>query len=215
MRYYISDLHFYHENIINIDGRTFSDALEMNNYMIEKWNSKVRDNDEVFVLGDLSLGSGEETNCILDRLNGIKYLIVGNHDKYLNDKSFNRTNFKWIKSYYELRDGDYRVVLSHYPIFCYNGQQYVDEYGNSNTYMLYGHVHNSPDEKLIDRFIKDTKQIVRTNPSGITYNMPCNMINCFCQFSDFEPLSLVEWIKADFERRMNTVDNNWEELWKK
>ena len=47
MRYFISDQHFYHSNIINIDGRLFSSVLEMNEYMIEKWNSRVKVNDEV------------------------------------------------------------------------------------------------------------------------------------------------------------------------
>lgn len=207
MRYFISDLHFYHENIIKLDGRPFADCHEMNEALIDIWNARVKRNDEVYILGDFSSGSGEETNYILDKLEGIKYLIVGNHDKYLSDKAFNRTYFNWIKSYYELRDGNYRVILSHYPIICYNGQQYVDESGLSNTYMLYGHVHNSPDEQLIDRFIKETKRIKRTNPSGITYNMPCNMINCFCQFSNFEPLSLIEWVETDNIRR-NTAGKN-------
>ena len=35
MRYYIADCHFFHENINHrMDKRGFSDALEMNEYMI-------------------------------------------------------------------------------------------------------------------------------------------------------------------------------------
>ncbi len=52
MRYYISDLHFYHENLnYQMDHRGFSNAAEMNAHMIRQWNSKIRDRDEVVVLG--------------------------------------------------------------------------------------------------------------------------------------------------------------------
>lgn len=36
--------------------------------------------DEVVIIGDLSWGKAEETNELLDRLNGRLYLIQGNHD---------------------------------------------------------------------------------------------------------------------------------------
>lgn len=92
MRYYIADCHFYHRNLLtHLDNRPFSSVEEMNGCMIEKWNSKVRTNDEVVVLGDLSFGNGEETNKVLAELNGRIYLINGNHDdKFLSDRAFNQ-----------------------------------------------------------------------------------------------------------------------------
>ena len=46
MRYYISDLHFYHHNLLDkMDNRGFSSVEEMNEYIIEQWNKKVRKND--------------------------------------------------------------------------------------------------------------------------------------------------------------------------
>ena len=90
--------------------------------MIHQWNSKVRKNDEVIVLGDLCISAkAEATNVILERLNGRKYLIIGNHDKYINDKEFNRNLFQWIEPYMELNDNKRKIILSHYPIMCYNG----------------------------------------------------------------------------------------------
>ena len=81
MRYYIADLHFFHRTLNEqMDNRGFSSADEMNEYMIKQWNGKVRPQDEVVILGDFSMGKGTETNELLDRLNGIKYLIEGNHD---------------------------------------------------------------------------------------------------------------------------------------
>ena len=62
MRYYIADCHFYHRNLLTeMDNRGFESVEQMNEVMIEKWNKKVHARDEVVILGDLSLGSGQET----------------------------------------------------------------------------------------------------------------------------------------------------------
>ena len=51
MRYYIADLHFYHGAMNDrMDCRGFSSVEEMNEYMIGKWNGKVRENDEVVII---------------------------------------------------------------------------------------------------------------------------------------------------------------------
>ena len=82
MRYYISDLHFYHHNLLDkMDNRGFSSVEEMNEYIIEQWNKKVRKNDEVVILGDLSYGNGIQTNEILNRLKGKLFLIRGGKRK--------------------------------------------------------------------------------------------------------------------------------------
>lgn len=201
MRYFISDLHFFHENIIRIDDRPFLNCQEMNDFMIDKWNSQVRQQDEVYILGDFSTGTAEETNSILRQLNGTKYLIIGNHDLYIRSQSFERESFVWIKSYAEIKVDNRKVILCHYPIICYNGQLHVNDNGEFDVYMLYGHVHNSPDELLLSRFIGETKSTLRRNRLGNEFNIPCNMINCFCMFSDYMPLTLEEWIKKDTVRR--------------
>ena len=103
MRYYIADPHFFHGNLnTKMDCRGFADAEEMNGYMLRKWNAKVRKNDEVVILGDLSWGKAEETNELLGKLNGRLYLIQGNHDRFLKNKNYNASRFVWIKPYEEL-----------------------------------------------------------------------------------------------------------------
>ena len=204
MRYYISDLHFYHHNLLDkMDNRGFSSVEEMNEYIIEQWNKKVRKNDEVVILGDLSYGNGIQTNEILSRLKGKLFLIRGNHDKlYLEDKNFDSSRFGWIRDYAELNDDRKKVILCHYPICCYNGQYRTDERGNSKTYMLYGHIHNSREQALVDNFINITRQ-TRIDPNSdkdLRY-IPCHMINCFCMYSDYQPLSLMEWIENDIKRK--------------
>jgi calcineurin-like phosphoesterase family protein len=186
-----------------MDHRGFDTVEEMNEYMINRWNSRVRRNDEVVILGDLCISKkAEDTNEILSRLKGKKGLIIGNHDNYLADKNFNTNAFQWVESYKELNDNKRKVVLSHYPIMCYNGQYRRAEDGTAKTYMLYGHVHNTYDEFVINEFQRQIRKYKRSI-YGVTeeVEIPCQMINCFCMFSDYVPLTLDEWIELDKKRR--------------
>ena len=36
--------------------------------------------------------------------------------------------------------------------------------------------------------------------------IPCSMINCFCMFSDYKPLTLSEWVDVDRKRRAEQPD---------
>ncbi len=205
MRYYIADLHFFHAAMNDrMDHRGFQNVEEMNEYMIAKWNDKVRKNDDVVIIGDLSWGNAEETNTLLTRLNGRLYLIQGNHDRFLTNKEMDASRFKWIKPYEEFSDNKRKVVLCHYPIMCYNGQYRLDENGNPRTYMLYGHVHDTQDQRLLEQFQKITRNTVTRNAQGETQHIPCNMINCFCKYSDYEPLSLDQWI--EYYAKMNSLN---------
>ena len=203
MRYYIADCHFFHENLLTrMDNRPFKTEEEMNEFMINQWNRKVRKQDEVVILGDFSFAGPEETNDILKKLNGKLYLIVGNHDaRFLDKPTFDKKRFVWIRDYAEMGDNGRKVVLSHYPMLCYNGQYRKDPDGNPRRYMLYGHVHNTKDEENINRFIYETRESFHVMPDGEKEYIPCNMINCFCMFSNYTPLSLDEWIQVDATRR--------------
>ena len=202
MRYYIADPHFFHGALnTKMDRRGFESVEAMNEYMLRQWNRKVRKNDEVVILGDLSWGKAEETNELLERLNGRLYLIQGNHDRFLKNKDYNAGRFVWITPYEELQDNKRKVILCHYPIMCYNGQYRVDENGNPKVYMLYGHVHDTQDQRLLERFQAITRETASVSPNGTARQIPCNMINCFCMYSDYVPLTLDEWIACE-KRRM-------------
>ena len=203
MRYYIADCHFYHRNLLTqMDNRPFASVEQMNEYMIEKWNKKVHAHDEVVILGDFSLGSGEETNQILCRLKGKLFLIRGNHDeRYLKDKAFDASRFQWVKDYAEIHDNKRKIVLSHYPIFCYNGQFRRNAEDMPLTYMLHGHIHASEDQTLVDRFREITRTTMRKSAhQEAAMPIPCQMINCFCMYSDYTPLTLEEWVKLNGKR---------------
>ena len=207
---YIADLHFYHDNLNRrMDMRGFSGYEEMNAHMISRWNEYVTRKDEVYILGDFSISRGRATNEILRQLNGKKYLIEGNHDKYLKDKEFDRSLFGWIRPYAEIRDAGRKVILSHYPVFCYNGQYRTTPEGAPITYMLYGHVHNTHDERLVNEFIRMTENTMVTSKGRTQeHPIPCNMINCFCMFSDYVPLTLNDWIRSDADRRKKMETQN-------
>ncbi|MCF0259296.1 MAG: metallophosphoesterase [Erysipelotrichaceae bacterium] len=204
MRYYIADCHFFHQALLDhMDCRGFESVEEMNEYMIAKWNERVRKNDEVVVLGDLSWGTASQTRELLARLKGKIFLIRGNHDLFLKDKGFDDSRFGWVKDYAELSDNRRKVVLSHYPIVCYNGQYRRDENGNPKTYMLHGHIHNTRDQKFLDDYRTYMQAQSHENiGTGRLEPVPFEVINCFCQYSDYTPLTLDEWIENDRHRRL-------------
>lgn len=193
--------HFHEALNEKMDKRGFESVQAMNEYMIEKWNQKVRRNDEVVILGDFSWGNAEETNDLLDRLHGKLYMIRGNHDYFLQKSDFRAERFVWIKSYAEMQDNQRKVILCHYPVMCYNGQYRLDRKGNPRTYMLYGHVHDTMDQRLLEQFQEITKRTTVQSPDGEERPIPSSMINCFCMYSDYTPLTLDEWIALDRERR--------------
>ncbi|MBQ6519267.1 MAG: metallophosphoesterase family protein [Anaerolineaceae bacterium] len=204
MRYYISDQHFYHERLnTHMDCRGFPDVSAMNTYMISQWNSRVRKKDEVVILGDFSWANAQLTGDLLRQLKGKKYLILGNHDHFVDMKGFDHSLLEWVGSYREMNDEGRKVVLSHYPIMCYNKQYRKNREGIPTTYMLYGHVHNTYDEILVDQYIRNVEnQLRETKHSKGEEEIPIQMINCFCMFSDYVPLTLDEWIETDRKRRM-------------
>lgn len=209
MKHYISDLHFFHENVMKLDGREFSDVREMNQFMINQWNSKIKGGDQVFVLGDMFWSKNpEEINAVLNRLNGKICLVEGNHDKqWLKKEGVNLSRFDWVKPYAQLTDGKSIVIASHYPVFCYDHQYLKNEDGSDRTFMLYGHVHNTHDEVLVNQFQEITRKTVLKGSSE-DRKIPCNMINCFCKFSDYVPLTLEEWIEVDRKRRAVLNENS-------
>ena len=98
-----------------------------------------------------------------------------------------------------------KIVLMHYPVFCYNGQFRRGEDGTPLTYMLHGHIHKSSDQDLVDRFCAETRATMRKSAHQKTAQpVPCQMINCFCMYSDYTPLTLEEWVECE-QRRQNLI----------
>lgn len=137
MKFFIADTHFYDKSIINFCNRPYDNIKRMNNDLINNWNNAVKKNDEIFIIGDMFCHRAtiEECNKTLKKLNGIKYLITGNHDKYIHTAEFNMSAFEWIKAYHVFKENKNQYVLFHYPILEWEGFY-------QNSILLYGHVHN-------------------------------------------------------------------------
>jgi len=136
MIYFTSDLHFYHEKIISHTNRPFSNMEKMNQALIENWNRTVSAQDEIYILGDVTMKGPELAEEALSQLKGHKYLIKGNHDRFVKNENFNNSLFEWIKDYYELSYENNKFILFHYPIEEWNGYF-------RGTIHLHGHQHNN------------------------------------------------------------------------
>lgn len=127
----ISDMHFGHENIIKYENRPFINAIEMDNNIIKNWNATIKANDKVFVLGDVSFYDKEKTKAILDKLNGVKVLVLGNHDNARSTEWWYEVGFDEVYKYPIIYDNFY--ILSHEPVYLNENMPY----GN-----IHGHIHH-------------------------------------------------------------------------
>lgn len=164
-KFYISDLHFGHENIISFCNRPFKSVEEMDEELIKRWNSKVSDSDTVYILGDLIYKSAKPHEYYLERLKGKKVLVRGNHDNTWLKKIDVNKYFEGVYDYLEISDEARWVVLSHYPLLDWNGKY-------RGSYHLHGHIHNIESEAL---------RYSRKNPK--MFNVSSDVIN-------FEPMTL-------------------------
>ena len=133
--FFTSDTHFGHSGHEGwlINRRGFSSVEEMDEKLIENWNSVVKKGDEVWHLGDFTLKGGATAQRYLDRLNGNLHLIWGNHDA-----NSARRLPRWRSSEYgrEIRLDGYKLTLCHYAHRVWNCS-------HRGTLMLYGHSHDS------------------------------------------------------------------------
>lgn len=128
-----SDLHIGHERCATV-FRPHSSLDEMHEFIIYTWNAKVKESDDVYIGGDLFMGEWktiDKANDMLNKLNGNKYLIPGNHDniKFLEGISRGRQKdgilptFEVLPHLVEKRfpieskkSKHYPLVFSHYPL---------------------------------------------------------------------------------------------------
>ena len=175
-KFYISDWHYGHANCIAFDNRPFPDVKTMNEMLISNWNNAVSPGDVVYVLGDMFWCKQAEAMPVLEKLNGTKFLIKGNHDR-CNDGAFVK-QFAKVTEYLEVKDGDRHVVLCHYPIVCFKNHYH-------GWYHLYGHVHNSFEYNMMEH----DRYLMRE-----LYEKPCNMFNvgAMMPYMDYTPRTLDE-----------------------
>jgi len=172
---FTSDWHLGHERIIPLCNRPFKDTNHMHEVLIANYNSRVSLSEDAFVLGDVAMGTFVETIKIVNRFNGAKYLIPGNHDRISGHESEAR-QVRFLPMYMDVfsavcdeveqieigyNDSDDTVIVSasHYP---YNGDsQREDRYDrlrpiDDGRVLLHGHTHS---KEKVSRSAEGTLQI--------------------------------------------------------
>ena len=152
--WFTADLHLGHANIIRYCDRPFVDVEAMDRALVERWNDVVEVGDDVWVLGDVALGTILETLPRVGELRGTKFLLTGNHDRCWDGHGHRADG--WAERYVdagfaavrhgqiELEVGDDTVLACHFP---YRGdtlphdrfleRRPIDE----GRWLLHGHVH--------------------------------------------------------------------------
>ena len=136
--FFISDTHFGHKNIIRLAKRPFASVEEMDEALIENWNSVVGAGDTVYHLGDFAYRNALGADHYMQKLNGRVHLIRGNHDTHTL-KSFPEI-FESVVDYFELKVESRTIVLSHYPMREWHGCW-------RGAWHLFGHVHSRLDHE--------------------------------------------------------------------
>jgi calcineurin-like phosphoesterase family protein len=149
MKYFSSDWHLFHRNVIKFSDRPFKTLDEMNQEIIRRAFSKLKAGDSLYLLGDISWN--EEGWKLIQSLapkNVEIHLILGNHEVITGTaKQVCRsiTPFKEVKIQGNL------VTLCHYPMVTWNRSHY-------NAWLLFGHHHaKSHGMETIEKYGKNGK----------------------------------------------------------
>ncbi|MBS5216474.1 MAG: metallophosphoesterase family protein [Clostridiales bacterium] len=170
MNYYISDMHFGHRNVLKYDKRPFSSVEEMDEILISNWNRKVKDHDDIWILGDFCYHSEKDPAFYLKQLKGKKHLIVGNHDRVTLSSDSAIRYFKSIERMQHIKDGKENIIMCHFPIADWNAKK-------RGCYHIYGHIHNARDD--IYEFMRKQERA----------------LNAGCMINNYEPATLEELIE--------------------
>jgi calcineurin-like phosphoesterase family protein len=154
--WFTSDIHKHHKNIIKFqkerceimgitEDMTDDEKLKKHDeWVIKMWNMTVGKHDHVYILGDFSFDTPEETAKFLGKLNGKKHLIIGNHDKSCKGLENYFVSVSQIKEFpikkhqYDFLEENIYLVLCHFPMVAWNRRLH-------GAIHLHGHTHGSID----------------------------------------------------------------------
>lgn len=138
-RWFTSDWHLGHYNIMKHCDRPFSSVLEMNEFIVEGFNSVVSPTDEVYFLGDLAM-KWQYVDIYLPQVKGKWIFVRGNHDKpWWNKLMRNEHLRRKIVSWHDLLETRFHgkeVTMCHYPMSSWNKSFH-------GSIQLHGHTHGN------------------------------------------------------------------------
>lgn len=142
--WFTSDLHFWHKNICKYCNRPYNTIEEMNQGIIDNWNSVVKDDDIVYLLGDMGFCGIEKLRSLISQLKGHIRLVQGNHD---SDKVVNRlieegliegvATLCYITITGDEECPDQELTLCHFPMIDWANKE-------RGAWMIHGHQHQLP-----------------------------------------------------------------------
>jgi calcineurin-like phosphoesterase family protein len=145
--WFTSDHHFGHAKILEYSNRPFSNIDEMNSTLIKNWNASVKPSESVYFLGDFALCKEDLAIEIIKQLNGNKYWIFGNHDRYLKKSKRFCGYWSLERDMMEIDINGQKIVLCHYALRTWHSQ-------HRGAWNIHGHSHGSlprlPGYKQID-----------------------------------------------------------------
>lgn len=143
--WFVSDVHYNHENMIKICNRPFNNVEEMNQYIISQYKSLVKPEDILFDLGDMIWKESPDHIKEFKKVSPERsYKVLGNHDKQENyfsgayGKTW-RTISDTLDVIIKYRGEDIQVNMCHFPIIDWN-HRFRGSWG------IHGHVHGNLDE---------------------------------------------------------------------
>lgn len=185
--WFTSDLHLGHERIVELCKRPFSSVEEMNETIIDNWNSLVTPYDEVYVVGDFALGRRTETVPLADRLNGRKRLVPGNHDSC------------W-PGHKKVRERDMRLYWDHFTVV----EPDLIQFQSDSALIEVCHLPYAGDLKDEDRFVplrpRDRGNWLIHGHVHDLWKTNGRMINVGVDVWDFKPVNIDE-ILAIIDRK--------------
>lgn len=157
-----SDLHLGHYNIIRYCKRPFDSLDDMNNTLVNNWNSTISKNDKVYFLGDLAFGRNSSTDYWLRKLNGNIIFFKGNHDYSANIDFINFTTLTFC---------NIPFFLTHDP---------ADVPADWEGWVIHGHHHNNhPDDYPFINYDRKTinVSVELTNYKPVNMNTLLRLLN--------------------------------------
>jgi calcineurin-like phosphoesterase family protein len=200
--FFTSDWHIGHDKAIEYDKRPFKNMSHMCESLIARFNATVPENGVTYFLGDMG-NRPEDIRKVITRLNGIKVLLLGNHDKGMG--TMYNCGFDVVLWGAHFYIGDIRVTMTHCPLIGlfredtsnmknpnenWHGESrpkhLQSAIPDAGQYHLHGHIHSRKDKPQSKRVLGKQLDV------GVTAN-------------DYRPLSLGEitsWVMK-MENKLN------------
>ena len=163
----------------------------MEREIISRWNRKVNDDDDIYILGDVFYHYKNDKAQFLQKLNGKLHLIVGNHDYEMLNNETALARFESVHNLKRIIDDGRMVVVCHFPIASWN----MKDHG---AYHVFGHIHSKINEETLFMMKQE------------------RAFNAGCMINNYEPCTLEELEKNNllFKKAALQSENEINEIQK-